>query len=135
MPVPRDVRATQAASELHRKHRAWWDQVVKLAEADRFYDDMEKAELKLRLKFAYEDYCRYRWEEDLLLSVDWLDSVSPEDFLDWYQWSGALMHGQWEKKAREYLASPEFQNKVHVALEKLQNAAQTEFEYTLGLNS
>lgn len=129
MKNPTPGRVQQAASENHRKHRAWWERVINQALGEtKSYDYLERAELQLRLKYAYEDYARYRWDEDLLLSEQWIDSITPEDFLDWVRWQDS---SQWQEKVNAFMESAEFRQKVALAEAKLQETAQAGFEYSL----
>ena len=83
-------------------------------------------ELQLRLKYAYEDYARYRWDEDLLLSEQWINQVSPEDFLEWVRWHP---NPDWDSKVATFLQSPEFKERVYLLEAKLEADASEVFRY------
>ena len=124
---PTSARVQQAASENHAKHRAWWDSVCRAALGGiPHWDYLERAELQLRLKYAYEDYARYRWDEDLLLSEQWINQVSPEDFLEWVRWHP---NPDWDSKVATFLQSPEFKERVYLLEAKLEADASEVFRY------
>jgi hypothetical protein len=116
-------------SESHAKHRAWFDKVTASALSDyNHYDYLERAKVKLRLKYAYEDYARYRWDEDTLLSADWIDDVSPDDFLEWVRFQS---HEAWDAKVDEFLSSKEFRARVDLVTAKLEADAYEVFKDNL----
>lgn len=127
--TPRRVQV--AASEQHRKHRAWWDRVIRAELSDGLVlDYLDQAKIQLRLKFAYQDYALMRWDTELLLSDQWIDDVSPEEFLDWVKWHPGP---DWDAKVEAFLNSSDFLTQVHLVEARLDSDAQEELRYNMDL--
>lgn len=123
-------RVRAAASDSHRKHRAWWDSVCRIELGSKSLDVEEAAECQMRLKFAYQDFARMKWDKELLLSSQWIDQVTPEDFLDWCRWQTHL-HAKWTHQVEDFASSEDFNRKVEETTIEKEQAAQAEFQWAL----